>query len=152
MPTIRDDLRKLIGEAEQLLRDEERRYAELKAQHRALMATPHELEQRVNRLAFRLSRDDAVYDDTLKRITLLVSEALDYQRGCDAAQIAMVAQEHSNLPKRLLLRASEAIMDAEPVCIEKKWDSSAYQAACQRQERHEQRIHDNYVADEDEDT
>lgn len=43
MPTIWDELRKLIGEAEQCLRAEEQRYIDLKAQHRELQTRHSEL-------------------------------------------------------------------------------------------------------------
>lgn len=43
MPTIWDELRRLIGDAEQLLRAEEQRYGDLKAQYRNLQAEHSEL-------------------------------------------------------------------------------------------------------------
>lgn len=58
-----------------------------------MAAIPHELEQRVRRLAHRLSADDDAYDNAVERITLLVSEALEYQRECDAAQMRMEIEQ-----------------------------------------------------------
>jgi len=51
MPTIWDEIRRLIGDAEQCLRSEEQRYGELKAQYRELLAQHSELVRENRRRA-----------------------------------------------------------------------------------------------------